>query len=89
MTTHTHIHAGGTEDMAAVFEDLCARYPNTKFLGYGFSLGACILIRFLGEKKERQSKFLCAASLCQGYDPSMLVCVYHSMRESFFMCISV
>ena len=55
--------------MAAVFDDLCQRYPDTWFIGVGFSLGACILVRFLGENPSRQEKFVCAASLCQGYDP--------------------
>ena len=57
--------------MAAVFEELCQRYPSAKFVGLGFSLGACILVRFLGEHSERQNKFICAASICQGYDPSL------------------
>ena len=57
--------------MAAVFEELCQRYPSAKFIGLGFSLGACILVRFLGEHNERQNKFICAASICQGYDPSL------------------
>ena len=57
--------------MAAVFEELCQRYPATRFIGIGFSLGACVLVRFLGEDEERQKKFICAASVCQGYDPSL------------------
>ena len=76
MHTHTHTHThttvtGGTGDIAAVFEELCQRYPATKFIGIGFSLGACILVRFLGELEERQKKFICAASVCQGYDPTL------------------
>lgn len=63
--------AGGTGDITAVFEELCHYYPKTKFIGIGFSLGACILVRFLGEDVKRQKKFICAASICQGYDPSL------------------
>lgn len=62
---------GGTGDMAAVFEELCQRYPATRFIGIGFSLGACVLVRFLGEDEGRQKKFICAASVCQGYDPTL------------------
>ena len=65
------IPPGGTGDMAAVFEELCQHYPATRFIGIGFSLGACVLVRFLGEDEERQKKFICAASVCQGYDPSL------------------
>ena len=57
--------------MDLVFKDACRRYPQTTFIGCGFSLGGCILVRFLGEKKERRQKFICASSLCQGYDPLM------------------
>ena len=57
--------------MANVFEDVCNRYPHTKWIACGFSLGAFILVRFLGEKKSRREKFVCAISSCQGYDPYM------------------
>ena len=70
---------GGTEDMVLVYDDVCRRYPDTVFLGCGFSLGACILVRFLGERRERRRRFLMAASLCQGYDPYMYVCMYVCM----------
>ena len=61
--------AAGTDDMALVFKDVCVRFPHTKLIGCGFSLGACVLTRFLGEKKERRDKFICAVSCCQGYVP--------------------
>ena len=57
--------------MANVFEDVCNRYPNTKLIGCGLSLGAFILVRFLGEKKSRREKFVCAISSSQGYDSYM------------------
>ena len=43
-------------------------YPNTKLLGVGFSLGGNILVKYLGENPEHQRNFICAISLCQGYD---------------------
>ena len=60
---------GGTGDFTAMFDDLRVRYPDNRFIGVGFSLGACILVRFLGEDAERHRHFVCAASICQGYDP--------------------
>ena len=60
---------GGTGDFTAMYDDLRVRYPDNQFIGVGFSLGACILVRFLGEDAERQRHFVCAASICQGYDP--------------------
>ncbi len=61
---------GGTGDLTLVYEDVCKRFPDDRLVGCGFSLGACVLVRFLGECKKRQSKFLCAVSMCQGYDPA-------------------
>ena len=60
---------GGTGELTAMFEDLKARYPTSKFAIVGMSLGANIVIRFLGECPERQKEVTCAVSVCQGYDP--------------------
>ena len=59
----------GTGDLAAVYDQLLEDYgQDTKFVGIGYSLGAYILVNFLGEDKSRQERFLCAMSICQGYD---------------------
>jgi abhydrolase domain-containing protein 2 len=60
---------GGTGELAAMFEDLKGKYPVSQFAVVGMSLGANLVIRFLGERPERQREFLCAVSICQGYDP--------------------
>ncbi|CAI8035669.1 hypothetical protein GBAR_LOCUS19983 [Geodia barretti] len=36
----------------------------------GFSLGANIGVRFIGERVHWRSHFLCAVSVCQDYDPN-------------------
>ena len=36
--------------------------------GLGFSLGGNILMKYLGEKTERQKNFHFATSVCSGYD---------------------
>ena len=36
-------------------------------------MGANILLKFLGERPERQADFVCAVSICQGYDAVKLV----------------
>lgn len=43
-------------------------YRGTRLIGVGFSMGGNILLKYLGEAPERQTKFICAVSLCQGYD---------------------
>lgn len=57
--------------MTAMYDDVRSRYPDSKLIGVGFSMGACILLRFLGEELSRQEHFVCAASVGQGYDPSL------------------
>ena len=60
----------GTGDLDAVYEELLKNYgKDTKFVGVGYSLGACVLVKFLGQKKSRQDRFICAMSIGQGYDP--------------------
>ena len=59
---------GGTGDLALTCEQLKKEFPNCKFVGVGYSLGANILLKFLGECPDRQNDFVCAVSLCQGYD---------------------
>ena len=49
-----------------------------KYIAVGFSLGANILLKYLGERPERQAYFLCAQSWCQGYDVGM--CLPHMDR---------
>ena len=51
------------------------KYPGKKFVGVGFSLGANILLKYLGERPERQTYFLGAQSWCQGYD--VISCLDH------------
>jgi len=52
-----------------MYDKLKEQYPQCKFIGVGTSLGGNILLRFLAEKPERQNDFVCALSICQGYDP--------------------
>ena len=65
---------GGTGDLALVYDDLQRRLGyDSKFVGVGYSMGALILLRFLGEDAARQEKFLCAFSFCQQYNSVRLV----------------
>ena len=43
-------------------------YPSSTLLSVGFSMGANIVVKYLGEDLSRQDDFICALSLCQGYD---------------------
>lgn len=59
---------GGTDELAAIVEHVKKAYPNTNLIGLGFSMGANIFMKYLGEKPENQNQFICAFSACQGYD---------------------
>lgn len=61
--------------MALTYEQLKKQFPDCKFIGVAFSLGANILLKFLGECPERQADFVCAISVCQGYDAVKLVTI--------------
>lgn len=67
---------GGTGDLAAVFEDLLSRYPSSQFVLVGFSLGANIAVRFIGERVAWRRHLLCAVSVCQGYDPNQAIRIF-------------
>ncbi|KAI6651469.1 hypothetical protein LOD99_5077 [Oopsacas minuta] len=72
---HTY---GGTGDLSAMVDYLRDKYPGNKFIGVGFSLGANVLLKYLGERPERQSYFLAAQSWCQGYH--LNICIPHMNR---------
>jgi len=59
---------GGTEELAAVVNHLTSELNHKRLIGVGFSMGANILIKYLGEEPSRQDYFECGISVCQGYD---------------------
>ena len=48
-------------------EDLLKRFPTNKFICIGFSMGANLVTKYLGEK-ERSDRIMAGISICQGYD---------------------
>ncbi|XP_006825439.2 monoacylglycerol lipase ABHD2-like [Saccoglossus kowalevskii] len=66
--TEPHPQEGCTEEYAAMISYIESRHSDTHMIAAGFSMGANIVLKYLGEDTERQDKFLCGLSLCQGYD---------------------
>lgn len=62
------IFVGGTEEYGAMVDEVLRRHPDTRLMGLGFSMGANVVVKYVGEDISRQEKFLCLMSLCQGYD---------------------
>lgn len=59
---------GGTEEYSAVIDRLVTSYPTSNIIAVGFSMGANIVLKYLGEDVNNQAKVIGAVSCCQGYD---------------------
>lgn len=62
-----YLFTGHTEDYNYMVENLLDRYPNTKLILVGFSLGGNLITKYLGEDRKRSSNIIGGISICQGY----------------------
>ena len=60
--------AGSTEEYGAMVREVESMYPSSQFVAVGFSMGANLVCKYLGEDEQHRSKFLAGISCCQGYD---------------------
>ncbi|KAJ2745982.1 medium-chain fatty acid ethyl ester synthase/esterase 2 [Coemansia sp. BCRC 34301] len=60
-------HAGMTEDLREFVKRLAERWPESPLIGIGFSLGANILTKYIGEESHA-CRFVAAASVCNPFD---------------------
>ena len=58
---------GNTSDYGLMVSEILKRFPSTKVICVGFSMGANLVTKFLGEEK-RSSNVIAGISICQGYD---------------------
>lgn len=73
LTSPRVFNYGSTEEFHNIALELQRLYPGTKMFAVGFSMGANIVLKYLGESRENQSRFLCGLSICQGYDANLAV----------------
>lgn len=66
-------HSGETDDLARVLQLLEKRYPRAPLAAAGYSLGANVLLKYLGEQ-GRQSPLTCAVAVSVPFD--LKVCAY-------------
>jgi len=59
---------GNTADYAAMIKDLVRRFPNSKVITVGFSMGGNLITKYLGEPRVKPSNVIAGLSVCQGYD---------------------
>lgn len=51
-----------------MIDRLVTSYPTSNIVAVGFSMGANIVLKYLGEDVNNQVKVIGAVSCCQGYD---------------------
>merc|ERR1711990_1170651 len=59
---------GNTADYAAMIKDLVRRFPSTKVISVGFSMGGNLITKYLGEPRVKPKNVVAGLSVCQGYD---------------------
>lgn len=58
---------GNTDDYEAMIKHVLHKYPNTRLVCVGFSLGGNLVTKYLGEEKIKPSNIIGGISICQGY----------------------
>lgn len=48
--------------------DLIKKYPQTKIVAIGFSLGGNLVTKYLGEDRVHPINLISGVSVCQGYN---------------------
>jgi abhydrolase domain-containing protein 2 len=59
---------GGTDDLQLVMDLVVETWPGKPIVGLGLSMGGNVLMKYLGEKPDRQKNFIGAVTVCQGYN---------------------
>ncbi|KAK6621654.1 Abhydrolase domain-containing protein 2 [Polyplax serrata] len=59
---------GHTDDFHIMLVDLTRKYPQSKIIAVGFSLGGNIVTKYLGEDREHPKNLISGVSVCQGYN---------------------
>ncbi|XP_034825503.1 abhydrolase domain-containing protein 2 [Maniola hyperantus] len=68
VTSNRIFSYGHTDDFSYMVENLMERYPNTKLILVGFSLGGNLITKYLGEERKRPKNIIGGISICQGYN---------------------
>ncbi|KAI8322044.1 AB-hydrolase YheT [Martensiomyces pterosporus] len=67
LTTHILYNAGFTSDYGFAISHVQGRFPNSKLIGIGYSLGANLVTKFAGEQGEN-CPLAAAISVCNPFD---------------------
>jgi len=81
---------GNTTDYDGMVRQVVARYPTTKIICIGFSMGGNIVTKYLGERKSIP-QIIAGISACQGYDAydcSQLLLQWENFRRLYFFAMT-
>ncbi|XP_025082346.1 monoacylglycerol lipase ABHD2-A-like isoform X2 [Pomacea canaliculata] len=77
---------GGWEEFHFMRQEVEHLYPSSKLIVIGLSMGANIVLKYLGEDCSHQNGILCAFSICQGYninEAKQLMMKWENMRRAY------
>ncbi|KAI8427599.1 hypothetical protein MSG28_002092 [Choristoneura fumiferana] len=74
---------GHADDYAYMIDNLTERYPNSKLILVGFSLGGNLITKYLGEERKRPSNIIGGISICQGYNAIEKVHGFESVADLY------
>ncbi|KAK7582185.1 hypothetical protein V9T40_013630 [Parthenolecanium corni] len=64
---------GNTHDLHAALTDFISKYPKSKVILFGYSLGGNLVPKYLGEDRERSPNILAGFSICSLLDANRAV----------------
>lgn len=77
---------GGWEEFHTMRQEVERRYPKCQLVLVGLSMGANIVLKYLGENRLHQKNVLCTVSICQGYninEAKKLLNMWQNMRRAY------
>jgi abhydrolase domain-containing protein 2 len=83
---------GYTEDLALVIDEVVSAHPHTKILLVGFSMGANIIVKYLGERRTRPLAVVGGISVSQGYtvlERSIRIPIIRGVQKFYFLFIAI
>ncbi|KAL0269464.1 UNVERIFIED_CONTAM: hypothetical protein PYX00_007184 [Menopon gallinae] len=82
---------GHTDDFHIMLLDLIKKYPQTKIVAIGFSLGGNLVTKYLGEDRVHPSNLISGVSVCQGYnaiEATKCLLNWHNFRRIYLYVIT-
>ncbi|GAB6032354.1 hypothetical protein CHUAL_010995 [Chamberlinius hualienensis] len=82
---------GATDEFHQLANYMSNRFPKSKMIAVGFSMGGNIVTKYLGEKKEKPKSLIAGISICQGYDAvrsQPMLMKWENLRRLYFIIVT-